>query len=273
VGPIGRTVADCALLDSIVCQESIDFKPVSLQGVRIGVPRPAFWEVLEPSVAAASESVLKKLSAAGVVLVECDVGLNMDECTHAGMLIALCELLPSLSEYFKGHALAFDPVAICEKIASPDVQGIFASLLGSEAPPAVAYEEALNLHRPKFQKAYVDCFQTHQLEALIFPTTPLPAALIGEDETVQLLGQTLPTFLTFARNAGPGSVVGLPGVSVPMGVNQSGLPLGIALDGPRGSDRRLLALASALEALMPKMPPPKTSVNPSKISPHSKEPS
>jgi mandelamide amidase len=258
VGPIGRTVADCALLDAIVCQEAIPSGKISIQGIRIGVPRPAFWEMLEPSVASAAESVLTKLSAAGAVLVECDVGINMEACTHAGMLIALYELLPSMAEYMKSHGLVFDPEAIGRQIASPDVSGIFASLLGENAPSAEAYEEAVKNHRPKFQKAYADCFQSQQLEALIFPTTPLPAALIGEDETVELLGETVPTFLTFARNVGPGSLVGLPGVSIPMGLNAIGLPLGIALDGPRGSDRRLLAIAEALEALLPKLPRPKS---------------
>lgn len=258
VGPIGRTVADCALLDAIVCQEAIPSGKISVEGVRIGVPRRAFWERLEPSMASAAESVLTTLSTAGAVLVECDVGINMDECTQAGMLIALYELLPSLAEYMKSHGLPFDPVAIGQKIASPDVSGIFASLLGKEAPDAEAYDEAVRIHRPKFQRSYADCFQGLHLEALIFPTTPLPAALIGDDASVELLGQVVPTFLTYARNVGPGSLVGLPGVSVPMGLNAAGLPLGIALDGPRDSDRRLLAIADALEALLPQLPRPKS---------------
>lgn len=139
-------------------------------------------------------------------------------------------------------------------IASPDVRGIFDSLLDARAPSRAAYLDALQQVRPRLRQAYDDCFSAHRLEALIFPTTPLPAALIGEDETVQLNGQTVPTFLTFARNAAPGSLVGVPGISLPMGCNAAGLPLGIALDGPVGSDRRLLALAQALEKLLPPLP-------------------
>jgi indoleacetamide hydrolase len=256
LGPIGRRVADCALLDEIVCQETNSLASVSIKGIRIGVPRPIFWDKLEASTAMAAESVLKSLSAAGAVLVECDLGINMEECTNAGMLIALYELLPCLEDYMRSHGLAFDPVEIAKNIASPDVRGIFGSLIGPDAPPFEAYQEALVAERPKFQKAYEDCFKRHQLEALIFPTTPLPAALIGEDDTVDLLGESVPTFMTFARNVGPGSVCGLPGVSLPMGLSSTGLPLGIALDGPRGSDRRLLEIAGALEALLPKLPTP-----------------
>lgn len=85
----------------------------------------------------------------------------------------------------------------------------------------------------------------------------MPAALIGEDEQVVLCGQAVSTFATFTRNVGPGSFAGLPGISLPMGCNDAGLPLGIALDGPASSDRQLLALAAALQALLPPMPPPR----------------
>jgi indoleacetamide hydrolase len=257
VGPIARTVEDCALLDAVVCQEPLHLAPAPLHGVRIGVPRRFFWDGLDPSVDHAAQAALKALSAAGAVLVDCNVVMDINACNHAGMVIALHELLPSLGQYLSGHGLAFDAAQIGQKIASPDVKGIYASLLGPDAPPLAAYEQALNIDRPRFQQAYAQCFAQHRLEALIFPTTPLPAARIGEDDTVQLLGQTVPTFPTFTRNVGPGSIVGLPGISMPMGVNAAGLPLAIALDGPRGSDRRLLSIAAAVQAVLPTMPRPK----------------
>lgn len=256
VGPIARSVEDCALLDSVVCQEPVGLNKISLNGVRIGVPRRFFWEHLEPGIESAGHATLKALSAAGAVLVDCDIPIDIEQCNHAGMMIALHELLPSLERYFTGHGLAFDPIQFGEKIASPDVKGIFASLLGPDAPPLAVYEQAVTVDRPRFQLAYAQCFEQHQIEALIFPTTPLPAALIGEDYTVQLLGQRVPTFAAFTRNVGPGSIVGLPGLSIPMGLNSVGLPLGIALDGPSGSDRRLLEIAAAVQALLPKMPKP-----------------
>jgi mandelamide amidase len=42
-----------------------------------------------------------------------------------------------------------------------------------------------------------------------------------------------------------------------MGLTKAGLPLGLELDGPVSSDRRLLAVAAAIEALLPPMPAPK----------------
>jgi mandelamide amidase len=91
------------------------------------------------------------------------------------------------------------------------------------------------------------------VEALVFPTTPRTAAPIGEDETVELNGRQVPTFGTFIRNTDPGSNASLPGVSLPAGL-ASGLPVGLALDGPIGTDRRLLSIAAAVEAILPAAP-------------------
>jgi mandelamide amidase len=66
--------------------------------------------------------------------------------------------------------------------------------------------------------------------------------------------------MTYTRNTAPASVVGLPAISLPMGLSTAGLPMGIELDGPEGSDRRLLALAASLEALLPAMPAPARSM-------------
>ena len=67
----------------------------------------------------------------------------------------------------------------------------------------------------------------------------------------------MPTFFTFIRNTSPGSVAGIPGISLPAAVTASGLPLGLELDGPAGSDAHLLAIAAAVEAVLPRTPPPR----------------
>jgi indoleacetamide hydrolase len=257
VGPIATTVGDCALLDAVVCGGDANIAGAQLKGLRIGVPRQGFWQNLEPSVDAASNAFLQTLKSAGVELIEVDVGIDFDACTNAGMVIALLELFPNIEAYLKQHNKPFDAAAIVAAVASPDVKEIMASLLGPDAPPPEAYQQALQVDRPYFQKQYADCFAKHAIEALIFPTTPLPAALIGQDQTVLLNGQAVPTFLTFTRNVGPGSLVGLPGICLPIGCNSQGLPLSIALDAPAMQDKRLLAIATAIEQLLPPMPLPK----------------
>jgi len=71
--------------------------------------------------------------------------------------------------------------------------------------------------------------------AMVFPTTPLPAAKIGEDDTVELNGVPVPTFGTFIRNLCPGSAAGLPGLTLPAGLTKAGLPVGLASTGRKGA--------------------------------------
>ncbi|MEO1115817.1 MAG: amidase family protein [Pseudomonadota bacterium] len=58
------------------------------------------------------------------------------------------------------------------------------------------------------------------------------------------------------RNTDPGSIAGIPGLSLPIGLTAEGLPVGLELDGPAFSDRHLLALGLAVEAALPKLQAP-----------------
>ena len=250
VGPIARSVADCALLDAVVCNESLALYPAQLDGLRIGVPRSLLWENLEPSVAAAGEAVLNRMRDAGVTLVECDFEVNHEELANAASVIALAENLPKLDSYFRSHGLTFDAREVAEDVASQDVRHVFSHMMGADAPTATDYLRALEVRRSVLQPAYARCFTKLRLDAIVFPTTPLPAARIGEDDLVELNGRKVSTFKTYTRNVIPASILGVPGISLPMGVSQLGLPLGIELDGPAGADRRLFSIAMALEGLL-----------------------
>ena len=59
------------------------------------------------------------------------------------------------------------------------------------------------------------------------------------------------------QNTDPGSNAGLPGLQLPIGIGASSkLPVGLELDGPAGSDRRLVAIGLALENLFGRLPAP-----------------
>jgi Asp-tRNA(Asn)/Glu-tRNA(Gln) amidotransferase A subunit family amidase len=254
-GPMTRGVADCALLDSIVTGQAGAIAPIALAGLRVGVPRRHFWEDLDGELAGICESVLTLLKNAEAKLVEIDLTEAAALDAQAGFPIALYETVEDLERYLAQHNAGLDFAALAKRTASPDVHGLLNSLAGPGAVPAAAYRVALQ-QRAALQEAYRRCFSEQGIAAIIFPATPAPAARIGDDETFDLNGKPHPTFATFIRNSSPGSVAGIPGISLPAGITAAGLPIGIELSGPAMSDAQLLAIAAALEPLLPKPPAP-----------------
>jgi Asp-tRNA(Asn)/Glu-tRNA(Gln) amidotransferase A subunit family amidase len=221
------------------------------------VPRAHFWEPLDAEVARLMADVLARLTDAGAVLVEADIPEVARLDTDAGFPIALYESVVGLDRYLEGHGSKMRYAELVAQCASPDVAGLLQSLHGAGAIPEAVYRHSLEVLRPQLQAAYRDYFRQHAVAAVVFPSTPLPAALIGEDETVLLNGERVPTFATFIRNSSPGSVAGVPGISLPAAMTAGGLPLGFELDAMAGADADLLALAAAVERLLPRLPPPR----------------
>lgn len=247
-GPITRTVEDAILLDGAI-SGGTSVPVIDVSSLRIGVPSSYFYDNLDPSVAAIAEQALAALAAAGVDLVEADiadVGALNDAVSFP---VALYEFMTDLPKYLADNQIELSMRDICDGVGSPDVKGLFESQLGPEAMPEAAYRQAMDTSRPRLQAAYSDYFSNHNLDAVIFPTAPLPARPIGDDETVELNGERLPTFATFIRNTDPGSNAAIPGISLPAGLSPEGLPIGMELDGPANSDDRLLAVAAAIEPI------------------------
>ena len=117
--------------------------------------------------------------------------------------------------------------------------------------PESAYLNAINVDRPRLRDAYANYFVLHSLDAIVFPTTPLTARpLTDVGETVDLNSEPVPTFATYIRNTDPGSNAGIPGLSIPLPVAIGEMPVGVEIDGPEGSDRRLLAIGAAIQSLV-----------------------
>jgi mandelamide amidase len=105
--------------------------------------------------------------------------------------------------------------------------------------------------RPALQALYRDTFAKNKLDAFAFPTTP-KVAIPADPES-----SSLENFLLFIQNTDPGGNAGIPGIQVPVALGASSkLPVGLELDGPAGSDRRLLAIGMALEGAFGRLPPP-----------------
>ncbi len=257
VGPMGRTVADVALLDAVITGRAMP-AAIGLKGLRIGVPA-SFWAGLDTQLAAVMTAARAKLTAAGMVLVDVDtVGLAALN-DKVSFQVALHEPIADIPAYLAATGVAGVTVAsLAAQIASPDVKGAFGAILGDVFGPA--YADAINIYRPQMQALYASYFADNALDAMMFPTTILPAVAIDAlngSSTVSINGgASVDEFGTYIRNTDPGSNAGIPGLSVHAGMTAGGLPVGLELDGPVGSDQRLLGIGMSIEALLGLAPAP-----------------
>jgi mandelamide amidase len=256
-GPMARTVADLVLLDGVITGEPTTLAPAALEDLRLGLPKP-FNDDLDPEVARVRDAAIERLKTAGVDLIEIDLAEIAALNEKVGFPVALYEAKRDIPAYLTRYGAGVDLTRLAAQIASPDVRFVFDELiLGKQAIPEEVYRTAMEDARPKLQKAYANAFAQHRIGALLFPATPLPAQTIqGSDREVTLNGRKVPTFQTFIRNTDPGSNAGIPGLVIPAGVTHEGLPVGLELDGPAGSDRDLLRIGLALEAAFGRVPPP-----------------
>jgi len=256
-GPIARSVADCALLDAVVIgraavhrratrEEPVRAREEPLRGLRLGVPTKHFWSPLDEETAEVAQAALEALRETGVELVHCEVDDVASLTEATGMTIARHETLPALRDYWARHGLVFDFDSVLAQIASPDVRAAFEGLEDASAPTLAEYLRAMRDLRPALQRAWRRCFDSQRITALVFPTTPLPAAPIGE-EIVRVAGEPWPVFPAYIRNTEPGTVAGAPGLTIPCGTTNRGLPVGIAIDALPGDDERLLRTGLAVE--------------------------
>ena len=156
-----------------------------------------------------------------------------------------------MAAYLEGERLAVTFREIAEQAQSPDVHGLLeATFAKGTAIDRAEYETALQQHRPRLIRTYQAHFNRTGVDAFVFPTCPLPARPIGQDDIVELNGQQVGTFAAFMRNTGPGSNADLPGLSLPVGFTAEGLPIGLGLDAPAGHDKALLAIGFALQPLL-----------------------
>ena len=254
VGPMGRTVADLALLDAVITGGTVPTAK-ALKGMKIGIPA-AFWADLEDSVKSVALAAKQKLVDAGVVFVEADLTGIMALNDAISFPIALHEPVVAIPAYLAANKAPVLTVAdVSAQLASPDVQGAFGAISGDVF--GGAYPDVMATKRPALQKLYKDYFTAQGVEAVMFPTTLLSApkidAVKGSDKIsystggVEKTGQD--TFGTCIRNTDPCTNAGIPSVSVPAGLTVSGLPVGVQFDGPLGSDTNLLAIGMAVEAV------------------------
>jgi indoleacetamide hydrolase len=260
-GPMATSVADVALLDRVIAGGGA-LGPADLRNVRVGVVAATLAN-LDDDTKAAFSAARDKLAAAGVTVLDVDMPDLVALNGKVSFPVAIYEANDDMVAYLKrGPKIAIADLA--KAIASPDVKGTYDGLVLPHKLPGPdnsvvdgkpAYEAAIKTARPALQTLYRETFAKKRLDAIIFPTVPKVAIASNPDSS------SLQNFLLFIQNTDPGSNAGVPGLQIPIALGASSrLPIGLELDGPAGSDRRLIAIGLALEKLFGRLPAPAKSI-------------
>jgi indoleacetamide hydrolase len=257
-GPMAATVADVALLDRVMAGGGA-VTPANLKEVRLGVVKTMLAN-LDGDTESAFRTALDKLKSAGVTIVDVEMAKLGELNGKVGFPLALYEAYDDVAAYLKKSGTGVTIEEVATSIASPDVKGTYDGLMIPRKLPGPnntvvdakpAYDDAMKTARPALQALYKDTFAKNKLDAIVFPTVPKVAIAAQPDSS------SLENFLLFIQNTDPGSNAGIPGIQIPVALGASSkLPVGIELDGPAGSDRRLLAIGMAMEKVFGRLPAP-----------------
>ncbi len=257
--PMGRTVSDVALLHAAATGTTIAVRQ-SHRGARIGVPRAFFWEDLEPEVAQVCERALQKLRAAGATLVEVNLGQWAKDAAPVFFGVATLHGMKDLGDFLSWHHAPATLQDVIGHTLNKDIRARTQNIL--EHPVTPEQGEEFVKARIKLAIQFEELLKTQQLAGIIYPTVPIlppPIRPQGDNitDTIDLNGQQINQFVISLRNTSSASVIGVPALSLPVGLSSKGLPVGLSLAGPSDGDTRLLGLALSLEDVFGRMPPPR----------------
>ena len=230
VGPLTKTVADMALLLELYDhQHYLADLERDLKGIRIGVPKAFFLDYIEPATRALYEKSLQQLQDLGAVLVEVSVPVTPADI---GVLftLAICEAATEHAQRMQDQADDF----------GADVKNALAAV---EQITPIQYIQALQRQKQLTQQ-FNQLFS--QIDLLVTPTVGFATQQIGVD-TVTLGQEQHDLFAATTHNCAPFNLTGHPAISIPCGVVEHNLPVGLQLVGAHHNERLILQMAYAYE--------------------------
>jgi Asp-tRNA(Asn)/Glu-tRNA(Gln) amidotransferase A subunit family amidase len=226
-GALCRDAADCRLLDSVLFAERLEAaRPGSL---RLGVVRDPYWDCT-PGVEEACTAALEALRG------EVDGELIELELPHQELYLPAALLVAQAEE-----AAELTPETL--NSLSPELSAINRGLLKLRALLPATLTARAFLVRALARRTLAEVFD--RVDLLAWPATPAVAPPLT-DPTVELPSGVTSADPSNARQGALANLTGIPGISVPVGLDR-GMPVGLQLLAPWGSDALLLDAAEALE--------------------------
>ena len=260
-GPIARTVEDAAILltsmaghdpkdSTSLAVETPDFAAFvgkSVKGLRVGIPKEYRVDGMPPEIEALWEKGIAWLKEAGCEIVEVSLP-HTKYALPTYYIVAPAEASSNLARYDgMRYGLRVDGANLTETYEKSRAEGFGAEvkrriLIGTYVLSA-GYYDAYYLKAQKVRRRIADDFDQafQKVDALLTPTAPSAAFGLGENSD-DPIAMYLNDIFTVTVN-----LAGLPGMSLPAGVDANGLPLGLQLIGRALDEGTLFSLGGALE--------------------------
>jgi len=262
IGPFAKDVEDCAILMNVIAgydpRESTsvpeavpDYRRLlgrGIEGWRVGIPKEYFIAGIDPEVEAAVRQAIRAVEGAGATCVEVSLP-HTDYCVAVYYVVAPAEACSNLARY-DGVKYGFrsegnrDLLEMYKKTRSAGFGAEVKRriMIGTYALSSGYYDayyrkasQVRGLIKRDFDEAFTTC------DVILTPTSPTPAFRIGE-KTDDPLQMYLSDIFTISAN-----LAGIPGISVPCGYTESGLPIGVQFLAGHFQEGRLFQFASAYE--------------------------
>jgi aspartyl-tRNA(Asn)/glutamyl-tRNA(Gln) amidotransferase subunit A len=232
IGPMAKSVADCALADAIMAgQKPAAVEPASLSGLRFGIWQGVPFDGADSTVAASWTAAIARLNKAGVKLADETIRL-VDEM---GQLNAKGGFSPTEAFALHRERLKRDGAGIDSMIRARIERG--------GTVPAYDYVD-MTLGRRRLVQAMDARFDG--LDVLVLPTVPIVAPKIADVAAADEFGRKNAMLL---RNTSMINFFDLCAISLPL-PRDSGLSTGLMLVGRNGSDAKLFSIAAVVEKLL-----------------------
>lgn len=262
IGPIAKDVADCAaVLETIASYDRKDSTSIprkdcdftsalvdDVRGMRIGIPRDYLGEGLDEEVKAAILAAAKVLEGKGAIVEEFDLSL-VEYAIPAYYVIASAEASSNLSRFdgvkYGLRAKEYDGLHSMYKRSrsegfGPEVKRriMLGSFVLSSGYYDAYYLKALRT-KALIKKAFDRAFEKY--DVIMGPASPSTAPRLGEslsDPLKMYLGDIYTVSVNLA---------GLPGMTVPCGMDSNGLPIGLQLIGDCFKEKNIIRAGYAFE--------------------------
>jgi aspartyl-tRNA(Asn)/glutamyl-tRNA(Gln) amidotransferase subunit A len=243
VGPLARSVEDCALLLGLMAgADPHDLTAVAgplpdymtavrqpMKGVKIGVPTAFYVDDLDPDVARVLDETIATLSQEGATIVQVELPDQRQLSAASQLMIAV-------------EAAAFHKRWMIERPQDYGPQ-VLMRLENGLAIPGVSYLEALRW-RGLALSAHIAAVAG--VDAVIAPVAPMAAPTIAESD-VGNSPDAEAVIQRLTRFTRPVNYLGLPSLAIPSGFTRSGLPVGLQLIGRSFDEATLLRIGGAFQ--------------------------